>query len=54
MSGLFQQVMYQLGINQFKSSAYHPESQGAFEQFHQTIKNNYAVNILYGLGEAVG
>jgi len=29
-SGLFQQVMYELGIEQYMSSAYHPESQGAF------------------------
>ncbi|XP_072036952.1 uncharacterized protein [Amphiura filiformis] len=39
MSGVFQQVMQQLGIKQFKSSAYHPESQGALERFHQTLKN---------------
>lgn len=26
MSGLFQQVMHELGIKQYKSSAYHPES----------------------------
>ena len=26
MSGIFQQVMYELGIKQYKSSAYHPES----------------------------
>ncbi|XP_072046476.1 uncharacterized protein [Amphiura filiformis] len=39
MSGIFQQVMQQLGIKQFKSSAYHPESQGALERFHQTLKN---------------
>ena len=32
MSGIFQQVMYELGIKQYKSSAYHPES-------HQTLKN---------------
>ena len=38
MSGLFQQVMHQLGIKQYKSSAYHPESQGALERFHQTLK----------------
>ncbi|PIK38094.1 hypothetical protein BSL78_25069 [Apostichopus japonicus] len=38
-SGLFQQVMYQLGIDQHLSSAYHPESQGALERFHQTLKN---------------
>ena len=39
MSGLFQQVMSELNIQQYKSSAYHPESQGAFERFHQTLKN---------------
>ena len=39
MSGLFQQVMDQLGIKQYRSSAYHPESQGALERFHQTFKN---------------
>jgi len=39
MCGLFQQVMYQLGIQQFKSSAYHPQSQGTLERFHQTLKN---------------
>ena len=39
MSGSFQQVMYELGIKQYKSSAYHPESQGALERFHQTLKN---------------
>lgn len=39
MSGLFQQVMQELGIKQYKSTAYHPESQGALERFHQTLKN---------------
>ena len=39
MSGLMQQAMYQLGVKQYKSSAYHPESQGALEHFHQTLKN---------------
>ena len=39
MSGLMQQVMTQLGIKQYRSSAYHPESQGALERFHQTLKN---------------
>ena len=38
MSGLFQQVMHELGITQYNSSAYHPESQGALERFHQTLK----------------
>ena len=28
MSGIFQQVMHELGIKQYRSSAYHPESQG--------------------------
>ena len=39
MSGIFQQVMHELGIKQYKSSAYHPESQGTLERFHQTLKN---------------
>ena len=39
MSNLFQQVLHQLGVKQVKSSAYHPESQGALERFHQTLKN---------------
>ena len=39
MSEIFQQVMHELGIKQFKASAYHPESQGALERFHHTFKN---------------
>ena len=38
MSGIFQQVMHQLGIAQCKSSAYHPQLQGAVERFHQMLK----------------
>ena len=38
MSGIFQQVMYELGIKQLTSAAYHPESQGALERFHQTLR----------------
>lgn len=38
MPGLFQQVMHELGIKQYKSSAYHPESQGALDRFHLTLK----------------
>ena len=30
--------MHELGIKQYRSSAYHPESQGALERFHQTLK----------------
>ncbi|CAB3998780.1 Transposon Ty3-I Gag-Pol poly [Paramuricea clavata] len=37
-SGLFQQIMHELGIKQYTLSAYHPESQGALERFHQTLK----------------
>ena len=38
LSEVFQQVMHQLNIKQYKSSACHPESQGALERFHQTMK----------------
>jgi hypothetical protein len=38
MSGLFQQVIYQIGAKQIKSSAYHPEYQGALERFHYILK----------------
>ncbi|XP_041467467.1 uncharacterized protein LOC121417796 [Lytechinus variegatus] len=38
-SKLFRQVMSQLGIRCVNSIAYHPESQGALERFHQTLKN---------------
>ena len=31
--------MHELGIKQYRSSAYQPESQGALERFHQTLKN---------------
>ena len=37
-SGLFRQVVKELGIKQITSSAYHPESQGALERFHSTLK----------------
>lgn len=39
MAGIFQQVMGELGIRQYNSSAYHPESQGPLERWHQTLKN---------------
>ena len=31
--------MYELGIKQYTSSAYHPQSQGALERFHQTLES---------------
>lgn len=37
-SKLFAQVLKELGVSHQMSSAYHPESQGALERFHQTLK----------------
>ncbi|XP_041461225.1 uncharacterized protein LOC121412478 [Lytechinus variegatus] len=37
-SSVFQEVMHQLGIKQVNSSPYHPQSQGALERYHQTLK----------------
>ena len=37
-STVFQGVLNQLGIKQVLSSAYHPQSQGAIERFHRTLK----------------
>jgi len=39
MLGVFQQMMHQLNITQYKSLGYHPQSQEAIERFHQTLKN---------------
>ena len=38
MSGIFQQIMHELGVRQINSSVYHPESQGALERFHASLK----------------
>ncbi|XP_041484226.1 uncharacterized protein LOC121430866 [Lytechinus variegatus] len=38
MSGVFKQVMSELGVHHLRSTAYHPQSQGAIERFHQTLK----------------
>ncbi len=38
MSRLFKQVLSQLNIKHVTSSAYHPESQGVLERFHQTLR----------------
>lgn len=35
MSNIFQQVISKPGIIQYRSSAYHPESQIPLERFHQ-------------------
>lgn len=39
MSKVFDQVMSELQVKHRTSSAYHPESQGALERFHQTLKS---------------
>ena len=38
-SNLFKDVLKELGISQTVSSAYHPQSQGCLERFHQTFKS---------------
>ena len=38
-SSLFKKQVSQLGISQVTSSAYHPQSQGVLERFHQTLKS---------------
>ena len=38
MSKVFEQSLQELGIKPIKSSAYHPESQGALERYHQALK----------------
>lgn len=37
-SGMFEQVMRTLGVQQVRSSVFHPQSQGALERFHHTLK----------------
>lgn len=39
MSRVFKQALDQLHIKHCTSSCYHPESQGALERFHQTLKS---------------
>ncbi len=39
LSKLFKQVLESLEISHRISSAYHPQSQGALELFHQTLKS---------------
>lgn len=39
MSKIFSQVLTELNIKHITSSPYHPESQGALERFHQTLKS---------------
>ncbi len=39
MSRVFKHALDQLHIQHCTSSCYHPESQGALERFHQTLKS---------------
>lgn len=39
MLNVFQQALAELGVTHITSSAYHLESQGTLEQYHQTLKN---------------
>ena len=39
MSGIFQQVMHELGITQYTSSPCYPGKPGVLERFHQTLEN---------------
>ncbi len=39
MSRVFVKVMKPLNVKHQVSSAYHPQSQGAIERFHQTLKS---------------
>lgn len=39
MSSIFTQVLKSLSVTHRVSSAYHPQSQGALERFHQTLKS---------------
>ena len=46
MAHMFQQILNQLSIKQYKSSAYHPESQEALERLCQTFKT---INKMYSI-----
>lgn len=35
---MFDEILKQLRVRHQQSSAYHPQSQGALERFHQTLK----------------
>lgn len=39
LSKVFKQTLKELGISQTTFSAYHPQSQGALERHHQTVKS---------------
>lgn len=39
---VFKQVLYVLGVKHVRSSAYHPESQGALKHYYQTLKTMFS------------
>lgn len=41
LSRLFKEVLSDLSIKHIVASAYHPESQGTLERFHQTLKSKF-------------
>lgn len=52
-SKLFNQVVDDLAVKHVTSSAFHPQSQGALERFHQTLKTNVK-NTLLGFWTRLG
>ena len=49
MSGVFQSIMVQLGIQQIKSTAYHPQSKGDWKGF--TKPKNNVEDLLYTMAQ---
>ena len=45
-SHMFKQILLQLGVKHNRSSAYHAQSQGALERFHQTLKSMLRANVM--------
>lgn len=43
ISYVFQQAVWQLGVAHIRSSAYHPDSQGAWKKFHDTLNTKYCL-----------
>lgn len=47
-SGMFQEELRQLGVRHNRSTAYHAQSQGVLEWFHQTLKSLLAYCVELG------
>ncbi|KAI2661959.1 Retrovirus-related Pol polyprotein from transposon 17.6 [Labeo rohita] len=50
-SKLFKQVLHNLTVTHVTSSAFHPQSQGALERFHQTLKTTIKTHCLESGGD---